>query len=88
MKVAVFGAAGAIGRAITGELLARGYTVTAVTRTGGPVEGLVVQAVTGDAADPASVARHAAGRTPLSPRSGRTGAPRTRRRAWSARHGG
>jgi putative NADH-flavin reductase len=61
MKVVVFGAAGAIGRAITAELLARGYTVTAVTRTGGPVEGLVVQAVTGDAADPASVAKHAAG---------------------------
>lgn len=61
MKVAVFGAAGAIGRAITAELLARGYTVSAVTRTGGPVEGLVVQAMTGDAADPASVARHAAG---------------------------
>jgi uncharacterized protein len=61
MKVAVFGAAGAIGRAITSELLARGYTVTAVTRTGGPVEGLVVHAVTGDAADPASVARHAVG---------------------------
>lgn len=61
MKVVVFGAAGAIGHAITAELLARGYTVTAVTRTGGPVEGLVVQAVTGDAADPASVAKHAAG---------------------------
>jgi uncharacterized protein len=61
MKVVVFGAAGAIGRGITAELLARGYTVTAVTRTGGPVAGLVVQAVTGDAADPASVAKHAAG---------------------------
>jgi putative NADH-flavin reductase len=61
MKVAVFGAAGAIGAAITGELLVRGYTVTAVTRAGVPVAGLVVRAATGDAADPASVARHAAG---------------------------
>jgi uncharacterized protein len=62
MKVLVFGATGGIGRAITAELLERGHTVTAATRSGGPVEGLVVQAATGDAADPASVARLAAGR--------------------------
>src|ERR1700735_164111 len=61
MKVVVRGAAGAIGRAITGEVLVRGHTVTAATRSGGPVEGLVVNCVTGDASDPASVARLAAG---------------------------
>ena len=61
MKIAVFGAGGAIGQAITGELLARGHTVIAVTRTSAPIPGLVVQVATGDAADPASVARLAAG---------------------------
>jgi uncharacterized protein len=61
MKVVVFGASGAIGRAITAELLVRGHTVTAASRSGAMVEGLVVQTVTGDAADPASVARLAAG---------------------------
>jgi putative NADH-flavin reductase len=61
MKVAVFGAGGAIGRAITAELLARGYMVRAVTRSGAPIEGLVVPVATGDAADPVSVARLAAG---------------------------
>jgi uncharacterized protein len=61
MKVLVFGASGAIGRAITAELLERGHTVTAASRTGAPVEGLVVQTVTGDASDPGSVARLAAG---------------------------
>jgi uncharacterized protein len=62
MKIVVFGASGAIGRAITAELLARGHTVTAATRSGAPIEGLVVQVVTGDASDPRSVARLAAGR--------------------------
>ena len=61
MKVLVFGASGAIGRAITAELLERGHTVTAASRSGAPVEGLVVQTVTGDASDPGSVARLAAG---------------------------
>jgi uncharacterized protein len=61
MRVAIFGATGSIGRAITAELLARGYTVTAITRSGAPVEGLVVRVATGDAADEASVARLAAG---------------------------
>jgi putative NADH-flavin reductase len=61
VKIVVFGASGAIGRAITAELLERGHTVTAATRSGAPVGGLVVQAVTGDASDPGSVARLAAG---------------------------
>ena len=61
MKVVVFGASGAIGKAITAELLARGHTVTAATRSGAPIGGLVVPAVTGDASDPGSVARLAAG---------------------------
>jgi putative NADH-flavin reductase len=61
VKIVVFGASGAIGRAITAELLARGHTVTAATRSGAPVEGLVVRAITGDASDPRSVARIAAG---------------------------
>jgi uncharacterized protein len=61
MKVLVFGAPGVIGRAITAELLERGHTVTAASRSGAPVEGLVVQTVTGDARDPGSVARLAAG---------------------------
>ncbi len=61
MKVLVIGASGVIGRAVTAEMLERGHTVTAATRSGAPVEGLVVQAVTGDASDPASVTRLAAG---------------------------
>jgi uncharacterized protein len=61
MKVLVFGGSGVIGRAITAELLERGHTVTAASRSGAPVEGLVVQAVTGDARDPGSVARLATG---------------------------
>ena len=70
MKVVVFGASGAIGRAITGELLVRGHTVTAATRTGGPVEGLVVHCVTGDASDPASVARLVAGQDAVAAATG------------------
>jgi uncharacterized protein len=62
VKIVVFGASGAIGRAITAELLARGHSVMAATRSGAPVEGLVVQVVTGDASDPGSVARLAAGK--------------------------
>jgi uncharacterized protein len=61
MKVLVFGASGVIGRAIAAELLERGHTVTAASRSGAPVEGLVVQTVTGDARDPGSVARLSAG---------------------------
>ncbi len=70
MKVVVFGASGAIGRAITAELLARGHTVTAATRSGGPVEGLVVRNVTGDASSPASVARLAAGQDAVAAATG------------------
>jgi uncharacterized protein len=70
MKVVVFGASGAIGRAITAELLARGHTVMAATRSGGPVEGLVVHCVTGDASDPASVARLAAGQDAVAAATG------------------
>jgi uncharacterized protein len=74
MKVLVFGASGVIGRAITAELLERGHTVTAASRSGAPVEGLVVQTVTGDAGDPGSVARLAAGQdavaSAIGPRSG------------------
>ncbi len=70
MKVVVFGASGAIGRAITAELLARGHTVTAASRSGSPVEGLVVRAVTGDASDPASVARLAAGQDAVASATG------------------
>jgi putative NADH-flavin reductase len=70
MKVVVFGASGAIGSAITGELLVRGHTVMAATRSGGPVEGLVVNCVTGDASDPASVARLAAGQDAVAAATG------------------
>jgi uncharacterized protein len=70
MKVVVFGASGTIGRAITSELLERGHTVTAATRSGAPVEGLVVRAVTGDAADPASVARLAQGQDAVASATG------------------
>lgn len=70
MKVVVFGGSGAIGRAVTGELLVRGHTVTAATRTGAPVEGLVVQTVTADASDPASVARLASGQDAVASATG------------------
>jgi putative NADH-flavin reductase len=56
MKVLVFGAGGNIGRAITAELLSRGHTVTAASRSGAQVEGLGVPVTVGDAADPATVA--------------------------------
>lgn len=70
MKVVVFGASGTIGRAITAELLARGHMVMAATRSGGPVEGLVVPCMTGDASDPASVARLAAGQDAVAAATG------------------
>jgi uncharacterized protein len=70
VKIVVFGAAGAIGRAVTTELLARGHTVTAATRSGAPVDGLVVQSLTGDARDPASVARLAAGQDAVASATG------------------
>jgi hypothetical protein len=70
MKVVVFGASGTIGRAITSELLERGHTVTAATRSGAPVGGLVVRAVTGDAANPSSVARLAQGQDAVASATG------------------
>jgi uncharacterized protein len=70
MKVLVIGASGAIGRAVTAEMLERGHTVTAATRSGAPVEGVVVQAVTGDASDPESVARLAAGQDAVASATG------------------
>src|SRR5258708_17484196 len=70
MKVLVIGASGAIGRAVTAEMLERGHTVTAATRSGMPVEGLVVRTVTGDASDPASVARLAAGQDAVASATG------------------
>ena len=70
MKVVVFGASGTIGRAITSELLERGHTVTAATRSGAPVEGLVVRVVTGDATDPSSVARLAQGQDAVASATG------------------
>jgi putative NADH-flavin reductase len=70
MKVLVIGASGAIGRAVTAEMLERGHTVTAATRSGAPVKGVVVQAVTGDASDPESVARLAAGQDAVASATG------------------
>jgi uncharacterized protein len=70
VKIVVFGASGAIGRGLTAELLERGHTVTAATRSGGPVEGLVVRSVTGDASDPGSVARLAAGQDAVASATG------------------
>jgi putative NADH-flavin reductase len=70
VKIVVFGASGAIGRAVTTELLARGHTVTAATRSGAPVKGLVVQSLTGDARDPGSVARLAVGQDAVASATG------------------
>jgi uncharacterized protein len=62
MKVLVFGAGGNIGRAITAELLSRGHTVTAASRSGTQVDGLDIPVEAADAADPVTVARLAQGR--------------------------
>jgi uncharacterized protein len=70
VKIVVFGASGAIGRGVTVELLERGHTVTAATRSGAPVEGLVVRSVTGDASDPGSVARLVAGQDAVASATG------------------
>jgi uncharacterized protein len=70
VKIVVFGAAGAIGRGVTAELLERGHTVTAATRSGAPVEGLVVRSVTGDASDPGWVARLVAGQDAVASATG------------------
>jgi len=55
----VFGATGAIGGAVTGELLREGRTVRAVSRTGWAPKG--AQGVAADAADPAQAAAAAVG---------------------------
>ena len=70
VKIVVFGATGVIGRAVTTELLVRGHTVTAATRSGAPVNGLVVRSLTGDARDPGSVARLAAGQDAVAAATG------------------
>jgi putative NADH-flavin reductase len=61
MNILVFGASGAIGQAIAAELLDRGHSVTGITRSGQPVDGLDIQVIAGDAADPAQVGRLAQG---------------------------
>jgi uncharacterized protein YbjT (DUF2867 family) len=55
MKILLFGASGAIGRAAAAELLDRGHAVTGITRSGAPVDGLDVQVIAADATDPAIV---------------------------------
>jgi nucleoside-diphosphate-sugar epimerase len=55
----VFGATGAIGSAVVGELLRRGHSVRAVSRRGQAPEG--AQGVAADASDPAQAADAAAG---------------------------
>ena len=61
MHVVVFGATGNIGSAITGELLARGHTVTAASRRGESLDGLDVATERADVTDPEQVAHVAAG---------------------------
>ncbi len=67
MRTVVFGATGAIGRAISAELTARGHEVTGAAR-----DGLAAAA---DAADPAAVAALVAGQdavvSAVGPRAGR-----------------
>ena len=63
MDVVLFGASGNIGGAIAAELIARGHSVTGVTRSGGSGSahraGLTVR--TGDVTDPTFVAEQARG---------------------------
>ncbi|MWA05426.1 NAD(P)H-binding protein [Actinomadura sp. LD22] len=61
MKIVLFGATGSIGQAIAAELSGRGHRVTGVSRTAGGPAGDLASARRGDAADPDSVARLAAG---------------------------
>lgn len=65
MKIAIFGAAGAIGRAVLPELSKRGYEVRLVGRDRPKLEPLLsgdgVEIVTADLADPAAARRAAAG---------------------------
>lgn len=62
MKIAVLGATGHVGAAITAELSRRGHAVTAIARNVAaitPAQGVVAQA--GDASDPAALAPLLAG---------------------------
>jgi uncharacterized protein len=61
VKVLIFGASGNIGSAIAKELVRRGHSVTAATRSGAPIDGLDVPVQKASAADPETVARLAAG---------------------------
>lgn len=61
MNILLFGASGAIGRAVAAELLDRGHAVTGITRSGAPIEGLDIQVIPGDATDPATVGTLAQG---------------------------
>ncbi|HEX3981290.1 MAG TPA: NAD(P)H-binding protein, partial [Acidimicrobiales bacterium] len=63
LDVVVFGATGSIGRAIVGELVARGHRVTGVTRTGAGTDRLPdgLELRTGDVTDPQDVAHWARG---------------------------
>lgn len=59
MKVAIFGATGMVGRAITKEALAKGYEVTVLTRDAGHVteKSPNLHIVVGDVMDPATTLR-------------------------------
>lgn len=64
VSVVVFGAGGRVGRAVVAEAVSRGLPVTAVVRTPerhADLAGPGVELVAGDAGDPDSVARTAAG---------------------------
>jgi uncharacterized protein len=61
MRVLLFGASGAIGTAIAGELVGRGHEVVAASRSGSASEDLGLPAVSADATDAASVAAAASG---------------------------
>jgi uncharacterized protein len=59
MRIAVYGAAGTVGREIVAEAVDRGHTVTAITRSGTD-SGLAVTVRAGDLTDPVDVAAVAA----------------------------
>ncbi|MFD9789978.1 NAD(P)-dependent oxidoreductase [Streptomyces sp. NPDC059070] len=63
MRITVFGAAGSVGSRVVAEALSRGHEVTAVVRDPARFPALHPGALarTGDAADPADIARHSAG---------------------------
>lgn len=59
MRIAVYGATGMVGREIVAEAIDRGHLVTAVTRTGDPLD-LAATVRVGDLRDPEDVAKVAA----------------------------